>query len=345
MKLGRRQFLSATAALAAIGTTPQLFAYRGAQASPPARYPSDAWKVEDPRFENYTIFNTPLERHWSGGLWTEGPAWNAVGRYVVFSDIPRARQMRWDEATGKVSVLRHEVGYSNGNTFDAQGRLVACEHTPPRVLRYEWDGSTTVLAERYQGKPLNAPNDLVALPSGGIIFTDPGYGAHFDYEGSERELELETAIYYVDDDLDEPILLSEEVVKPNGIVLTPDGRGIYVSDSAPTHSDEPARIIRWTLGDEGRSVSDREVVVSSEDTIFDGMACDEDGNIWSSAAGGEGIDGVAVFSPQGELLGRVLLPEVCSNVCFAGRARNRLFMTASQSIYTLYTATRGAWLG
>lgn len=222
--------------------------------------------------------------------------------------------MRWDEATDQVSVLRHNVGYSNGNTFDHQGRLISCEHYPSRVLRYEWDGSTTVLAERYQGKPLNAPNDLVALPSGGVIFTDPGYGAHFDYEGKKRALELETAIYYVDDSLDEPIKLTEDIHKPNGIVLTPDGRSFYASDSAPTHFEEPARIIRWALSEDGRSVSDRQVVVTSEDTIFDGMACDIDGNIWSSANGGEGIDGVVVFSPTGELLGRVLLPGVFQRV-------------------------------
>lgn len=342
MKLGRRQFLSASAALAAVGTSPQLFALQSAQGSAPERYPIDAWKVEDSRFSDYMIFNSPLERHWSGGLWTEGPAWNAVGRYVVFSDIPRAKQMRWDESTGQVSVLRDNVGYSNGNTFDHQGRLIACEHYPSRVLRYEWDGSTTVLAERYQGKQLNAPNDVVALPSGGVIFTDPGYGAHFDYEGKKRDLELETAIYYVDDSLDEPIMLTDDIYKPNGIVLTPDGEGFYASDSAPTHFDEPARIIRWSLSEDGRSVSDRQVIVTSEDTIFDGMACDVDGNIWSSANGGEGIDGVVVFSPEGTLLGRVLLPEVCSNVCFAGKGRNRLFMTASQSVYTIYTAARGA---
>lgn len=342
MKLGRRQFLTATAALAAASTTPSLFARAAPSGPAPGRYPVDAWQIEDPRFEDYYIFNTPLERQWTGGLWLEGPAWNAVGRYAVFSDIPRALQMRWDEASGKVNVLRHKVGYSNGNTFDHQGRLVACEHSPARVLRYEWDGSTTVLAERYQGKPLNAPNDLVALPDGGIIFTDPGYGAHFDYEGSERDLELDTAIYYIDDSLDEPILLTDEIHKPNGIVLTPDGTGFYASDSAPTHFDEPAQIVRWSLAEDGQSVSDREVIVTSEDTIFDGMTCDEDGNIWSSAAGGEGIDGLAVFSPQGDLLGRVLLPEVCSNVCFVGENRNRLLMTASQSIYTLYTATRGA---
>lgn len=342
MKLGRRQFLSASAALAAVSTSPGLFAHSSSQAAAPQRYPDEAWKIIDERFKEYYLFNAPLQRRWTGGLWLEGPAWNAVGRYAVFSDIPRALQMRWDEATGKVSILRHKVGHSNGNTFDAHGRLVACEHYPPQVLRYEWDGSTTVLASQYQGKPLNAPNDLVALPSGGIIFTDPGYGAHFDYEGHKRELELKPAIYYIDDSLDEPILLTDEIYKPNGIALTPDGKGFYASDTAPSHfPDQPAAIIKWSLAEDGKSVSNRQEVVTSNSTTFDGLTCDVHGNIWSSASGGEGVDGVAIFAPDGALLGRILLPEVCSNVCFVGEDRNQLFMTASQSIYTLYTATQG----
>lgn len=346
MKLGRRQFISASAALAAASASPSLLAHatsQGMDSSPPQRYPIDAWQTIDERFEKLFVFNTPLERQWTGGLWLEGPAWNAVGRYAVFSDIPRARQMRWDEASGKVSVLRHKVGHSNGNTFDNRGRLVACEHHPAQVLRYEWDGSTTVLASHFQDKPLNAPNDLVALPSGGIIFTDPGYGAHVDYEGRKRELELKPAIYYVDDTLDEPILLTDEIHKPNGIALTPDGKGFYASDTAPSHfPDEPAAIIKWSLADDGKRVSDRQVIVTNQQETYDGLTCDVEGNIWSSVSGGEEVDGLGVFSPEGELLGRVLLPEVCANVCFVGGDRNRLLMTASQSIYTLYTATRGA---
>lgn len=343
MKLARRQFLSATVALAAASSAPALLAQATSPAASPQRYPDPTWKVVEEQFEDYMLFNTPLERQWTGGLWLEGPAWNAIGRYAVFSDIPRARQMRWDEASGQVNVLRHKVGHSNGNTFDAQGRLVACEHFPARVLRYEWDGSTTVLANQYQGKPLNAPNDLIALPAGGIIFTDPGYGAHIEYEGHKRELELDPAIYYIDDTLDEPILLTDEIHKPNGIALTPDGKGFYASDTAPSHfPDEPAAIIRWSLAEDGKSVSERQAIVTSQSETYDGLACDTQGNIWSSAAGGEGIDGLAIFTPDGALLGRVLLPEICSNVCFAGEDRNRLLMTASQSIYTLYTAARGA---
>ncbi|MEC9482571.1 MAG: SMP-30/gluconolactonase/LRE family protein, partial [Halomonas sp.] len=317
MKLGRRQFLSASAALAAASATPSLLAHNVPFTSAPQRYPSDVWHIVDDRFREYFVFNTPLQRQWTGGLWLEGPAWNAVGRYAVFSDIPRALQMRWDEVSGEVSVLRHQVGHSNGNTFDNHGRLVACEHSPARVLRYEWDGTKTVLASHYQGKRLNAPNDLVALPSGGIIFTDPGYGAHLDYEGAKRELELEPAIYYIDDTLDEPILLTDEIYKPNGIALTPDGKAFYASDTAPSHfPGQPAAIIKWTLADDGKSVSNRQEIVTSNSETYDGLTCDVHGNIWSSASGGVEVDGVAVFSPEGTLLGRILLPEICSNVCF-----------------------------
>lgn len=228
MSLGRREFLAATAAIGASSFAPSLFA----QAPAPQRYPVDAWQVVDDRFASYKLFNAPLEREWTGGLWLEGPAWNAVGRYAVFSDIPRARQMRWDEASGQVSVLRDHVGHSNGNAFDDRGRLVACEHSPARVVRYEWDGSLSVLASTYEGKPLNAPNDLVTLPGGAIIFTDPGYGAHSDYEGQKRELELDTAIYYWEEGLDEPRRLTTELFKPNGIALGPDGTS-YTSLTRP----------------------------------------------------------------------------------------------------------------
>jgi len=342
MTLGRRQFLAASAALGAAVTAPSLLA-GGLSGAPPSRYPDTAWHSLDERFDRYVLFNSPLERQWSGGLWLEGPAWNAIGRYAVFSDIPRARQMRWDEASGQVSVLRHEVGHSNGNTFDTQGRLVACEHSPARVVRYEWDGSLSVLVDQYNGKHLNAPNDLVALDSGGIIFTDPGYGAHVDYEGHRRELELDTAVYYWEDGMQEPLVLTTELFKPNGIALAPDGKSLYVTDTAPSHHpDQPATITRFTLADGGKRLDAMQRLVESDSEGYDGMTVDVDGNLWVGTSGGEGVDGVSVFAPDGTLIGRILLPEVCANVCFVGDDRNRLLMTASQSIYTLYTGTRGA---
>jgi|TARA_B100000700_G_scaffold216607_1_gene238122 gluconolactonase len=322
-------------------TAPSIMA-GGLTGAPPSRYPIEAWQSLDDRFDRYMLFNSPLERHWSGGLWLEGPAWNAVGRYAVFSDIPRARQMRWDEATGQVSVLRHEVGHSNGNAFDAQGRLVACEHSPARVVRYEWDGSVSVLADQFNGKRFNAPNDLVTLKSGGIIFTDPGYGAHVDYEGHRRELELDTAVYYWEDGMDQPKVLTTELYKPNGIALGPDGKTLYVTDTAPSHyPDQPATINRFTLADDGKRLEKAHRLVASKSEGYDGMTVDMDGNLWVGTSGGEGADGVSIFASDGVLIGRILLPEVCANVCFVGDDRNRLLMTASQSIYTIYTGARG----
>lgn len=338
MSLGRREFLAATAAIGATAAAPSLFAH----AATPERYPIDAWQVVDDRFEQYMLFNAPLEREWTGGLWLEGPAWNAVGRYAVFSDIPRARQMRWDEASGQVSVLRDHIGHSNGNAFDDRGRLIACEHSPAQVVRYEWDGSRHVLTSTFDGKPLNAPNDLVTLPGGAIIFTDPGYGAHSDYEGKQRSLELETAIYYWEDGMQEPTRLTTELYKPNGIALGADGSSLYVTDTAPSHHpDQPATITRFTFSAENRTLAGAERLVESTSEGYDGMCCDEDGNLWVGTSGGEGKDGVSVFAPDGTLIGRVLLPEVCANVCFVGEKRNRLLMAASQSLYTLYTGARG----
>ncbi|WP_110667359.1 SMP-30/gluconolactonase/LRE family protein [Salinicola halophilus] len=340
MTLHRRQFLSAAAAGAALALSSRAFAKPSDKV--PSRYPDDAWQVLDDRFDAYYVFNSPLERHWSEGLWVEGPAYNAVGRYAVFSDIPNARQMRWDEVTGEVSVLREGVGHSNGNAFDHHGRLVACEHSPARVVRYEWDGSLTVLASHYQGKRLNAPNDLVVLADDGILFTDPGYGAHADYEGEKRDLELPPAIYYVDDTLEEPVRVTDELVKPNGVALAADARTLYASDTAPSHRpDEPATISRFTLSDNGRRLENREIVVSSHDETYDGIKLDVDGNLWSSVSGGKGHDGVSVFAPDGDRIGRILLPEVCANLCFVGEKRNRLLMTASRSVYTIHTGTRG----
>lgn len=344
MDPARRRLLAASAAAALTGAAPALARPPIPSADAPVRYPDPAWEVLDPAFEDYFVFNTPLQRLWTGGLWLEGPAWNAVGRYVVFSDIPRARQMRWDEVTGQVSVLREGVGHANGNAFDARGRLLACEHSPARVLRYEHDGRTTAL-ERYEGRLLNAPNDLVPLPEGGLIFTDPGYGALGDYEGRERPLQLPPCIYHVDDGLERPVPLTDALVRPNGIALSPDGRTLYATDSAPTDGAGPARIVSWPLSPDRRSVGEMQTLVSVDgDGVFhDGIAVDEDGNIWAgTVGGGEGVDGVTVYTAAGRRIGRIRLPEACANLCFVGADRNRLFMTASQSIYSLYTGARGS---
>ena len=240
----RRTFLTAGAsAAAAVALSRSAFAQtQGFAIGPePIRYPSGVWKVLDERFQKYMIGNTPLVREWTGGMWAEGPAWNGVGRYVVFSDIPNNADAL-DEATGKVTQLRAPSNFSNGNTFDYQGRQISCEHQTARVVRYEYQGEPTVLASTFEGKRLNAPNDAIVHPNGGgILFTDPGYGSHFYYEGTVRELELPTSVYHIDAQSARLTKLTDEILKPNGLCFSPDHRFLYVADTAPTHHPKERR--------------------------------------------------------------------------------------------------------
>jgi gluconolactonase len=300
----------------------------------PVRFPSAVWKVLDDRFRKYVIGNTPLVREWTGALWSEGPAWSGVGRYVVFSDIPNNRQMRWDEVTGQVTLLRPTSNFSNGNTFDARGRQISCEHQTARVVRYEHQGEPTVLAETFEGKRLNAPNDVVVHPGdGGILFTDP-----------VRELELPTCVYHIDPKSGRLTRLTDEILMPNGLCFSPDCRILYVADTAPTHHPgEKAKIMAWDVQDDGRRLTNRREFVVQDRGFHDGIRADVDGNIWCGTGfGGEGVDGVHVYAPDGAKIGQILMPEGTANLCFIGKHRNRLFIAASQSVYTLYTAAQGA---
>jgi len=343
MTIHRRALLTGGAALGAALAMPHIV--RAQSLAPqPSRYPDDAWEVLDPRFSQYMIGNTPLQRQWSGALWAEGPAWNGVGRYAVFSDIPNNRQMRWDEVTGAVTPLRNHSNHSNGNTFDFEGRQISCEHSTARVVRYGHQGPAEVLAETFEGKQLNAPNDAVVHPDdGGIIFTDPGYGSHWYYEGTVRELELPTSIYHIDASSGALTRLSDEIFKPNGLCFSPDYRTLYVADSAATHHPEPARIIAWNVEDNGRRLTGRREFATLESGFHDGLRADVDGNVWAATGfAGEGQDGVHVYAPDGTKIGQIKTPEGCANLTFVGEHRNRLLMTASQSIYSIYTAAQGA---
>ncbi|MDE0101859.1 MAG: SMP-30/gluconolactonase/LRE family protein [Bryobacterales bacterium] len=315
----------------------------------PTRYPDPDIVSLDRRFDKYKLGNTPIQRLHVGTLWAEGPAWNGVGRYLVYSDIPNDLQLRWLDDDGHVSVFQKPSGNSNGNTFDWQGRQLSCEHGNRRLVRYEHDGSVTVLADSWQGKPLNAPNDAVVDPDGDIWFTDPGYGSLMHYEGNKRPLEIKEAVYRIDGQTGQMEIATDEIFKPNGLCFSPDYKLLYVADTGASHYPEAEREIKvWdvqdgrTLGN-GRTFASMRMDGFEQAGMADGIRCDRDGNIWSSAGWvGAGYDGVHIFAPDGSRIGLIRLPEICSNVCFGGVKRNRLFMTASQSLYAVYVEAQGA---
>lgn len=345
--LGRREFLASAAAIAA-GTASVLRAQeRDWTGKNPVRYPDPDIVVLDKRFAKYKIGNTPIQRLHTGMLWAEGPAWNGVGKYLMWSDIPKNVQLRRIDDDGHVSVFRNPANYSNGNTFDWEGRQLSCEHGTRRVVRYEHNGKVTVLADKWQGKPFNAPNDIVVHPDGGIWFTDPGYGALMNYEGFTGKLEIKEAVYRIDGKTGKIEMVTDEIFKPNGICFSPDYKKLYVADTGSSHyPDAPKNIKVWDVADSTKLRKGREFVsmeLSGKTGLADGIRADVDGNVWASAGWvGAGYDGVHIFAPDGVRIGQILLPEICSNVCFGGPRRNRLFMTGSQSLYAVYVETQGA---
>jgi gluconolactonase len=317
----------------------------------PIRYPDPDIVVLDPRFAKIKLGNAPIRRLHTGMLWAEGPAWNGVGRYLVWSDIPNDIQLRWIEDDGHVSVIRRPAGNSNGNTFDREGRQISCEHGNRRVVRYEYDGKVAILADRFEGKALNAPNDPVVHPDGGIWFTDPGYGALSDYEGNKGPLELKEAVYRIDPGSGKLAKVTDELFKPNGLCFSPDYKTLYVADTGASHYPTAPRNIRaYDVIDgvklsRGREFTSMKLAMPAGEYsgFADGIRADVEGNIYAAAGWvGPGYDGVHVFAPDGVRIGQILLPEICANVCFGGPKHNRLFMAASQSLYAVYLDTRGA---
>ena len=309
----------------------------------PVRYPDPAIEILDPWFKNYAIGNSVVERLWTGCRWAEGPVWFGDGRYLLWSDIPNNRILRWTEETGEVSVYRSPSNNSNGNTRDKQGRLITCEHGARRVTRTEHDGTITVLMNRYEGKRLNAPNDVVVHEDGHVWFTDPGYGIILNYEGHRAAFELPTNVYRLNPDTGEATVVVGELEKPNGLCFSPDYSRLYLVDTGASHKPDHSRHIRAYDVVEGSSLTNGRDFCDMAPGTSDGIRCDIDGNLWASAGwGGEGFDGVHVFSPDGDLIGRIHLPEVCANLCFGGVKKNRLFMAGSQSLYSLYVETQGA---
>ena len=307
--------------------------------SPATFYPDPAVQVLDPSFAKYRLPLAAVERLGTGLRWAEGPVWFGDGRYLLVSDIPNNRIVRWDEETGALSNFRKPSEYANGNTRDGQGRLVTCEHGGRRVTRTEHDGSITVLIDRFEGKRLNSPNDVVVKSDGSIWFTDPPFGLLGDYEGNRAEPELPPAVYRLDPATGRATVVEDATPGPNGLAFSPDEKTLYLVASRA----EPREIVAFDVSEDGRLGNRRVLIDAGPGGTPDGFRLDEDGNLWCGwGMGTPELDGVMVFNPAGAPIGRIQLPERCANLCFGGRRRNRLFMAASQSIYALYVNTRGA---
>ena len=285
------------------------------------------FEVFDPRFSSCLIGHARVERLWTGARWAEGPAWFAAGRYLVWSDIPNNRMLRYDDCDGAVSVFRQPSNNANGNTRDRQGRLVTCEHDSRRVTRTEYDGSITVLADNYRGKKLNSPNDVVVSSDGSVWFTDPQFGILGYYEGQLDTSEVAPAIYRIDGQTGVLSMVADEIPGPNGLAFSPDEKILYVVASRA----DPREIRAFDVVDGSRLANGR-VFINAADGSPDGFRVDIEGNLWCGwGMGTEELDGVRVFNPEGAAIGHIRLPERAANLCFGGRHRNRLFMTASGS--------------
>ncbi len=337
--LPRRDFLAAGAAviaLAAVSSIPRALG----QWQPSPRYPDPSIKILDPSFAKYRIASAKVERLATGQRWAEGPVWFGDGRFLLWSDIPNNRLMRWDEESGAVSVFRQPSNNANGNTRDRQGRLLTCEHLTRRVTRTEYDGAITVIADRFDGKPLNSPNDIVCKSDDSIWFTDPPFGVLGFYEGEKATPELPTNVYRWDPKTKQLFIVAGDIARPNGLAFSPDESTLYVVEAGVA-----PRVIRAFDVVEGgtRLAKSRALITAEPNGTPDGLRVDVDGNLWVGwGMGAEGLDGVNVFNPTGKLIGRIDLPERCANVCFGGRHRNRLFMVASTSVYSLFVNTQGA---
>jgi gluconolactonase len=294
--------------------------------------------VLDPRFNAVIFPHTKLEKLWTGARWAEGPAYFPAGRYLIFSDIPNDRLLRFDECSNTVSVFRQPCFNENGHTVDPQGRLISCEHRGRVVSRTEHDGSRTILASHYQGKRLNSPNDVVVKSDGSIWFTDPSYGIDSEYEGDLSPHEVEGCyVYRIDPQSGELTAVITEMHMPNGIAFSPDESLLYVADTGTTHDPSVAPVIRvYRVNPDGKSVSEGRVFATCEAGLFDGFRVDVKGLIWTSAG-----DGVHCYHPDGTLLGKIPVPEICANVTFGGPKRNRLYIMGQTSLYSLFLNTQG----
>ncbi len=307
---------------------------------PSQRYPDPAVHVLDPSFAKYRLALASVERLATSMRWCEGPVYFGDGRYLLWSDIPNNRIMRWDEETGNVSVFRKPSNNANGNTRDRQGRLVTCEHDARRVTRTEYDGTITVLIDKFDDKPLNSPNDVVVKSDGSIWFTDPPFGILGNYEGHVATPELPTNVYRLDPTTARATVVAGDIKGPNGLAFSPDEKKMYIVASRAT----PREIHAYDVIDDGTRLANGRVLITAEEGgTPDGFRVDVDGNLWCGwGMGSPALDGVKIFNPEGKPIGFIALPERAANVCFGGVKRNRLFMAASHSVYSLYVNTQGA---
>jgi gluconolactonase len=305
---------------------------------PSLRYPDPLVSALDPRFNKYKLPLASVERLYTGARWGEGPVWFGDGRYLVWSDIPNNRMLRWDEESGATSVFRKPSNNGNGNTRDRAGRLVTCEHLTRRVTRTEYDGAITVICDRFAGKRLNSPNDVVVKSDGSIWFTDPQFGILSNYEGETAEPELPMNVYRVDGKSGAVTVVADGINAPNGLCFSPDEKTIYIVESR----SEPRRILKFDVAASGDKIANGKILIDAgPHGTPDGMRCDIDGNLWCGWGMTAELDGVRVFTAQGEPIGHIALPERCANLCFGGRLRNRLFIAAAHSLYSLYVNTQG----
>ena len=305
--------------------------------NPSARYPDPAVQILDKSFAQYRLPLAGVERLATGMRWAEGPVWFGDGRYLLWSDIPNNRIMRWDEETGATSVFRKPSNNANGNTRDRQGRLITCEHDSRRVTRTEYDGALTVICDNFGGKKLNSPNDVVVKSDGSIWFTDPQFGILSYYEGHVDKSELPMNVYRVDGASAAVAIVADGIEAPNGLCFSPDEKKLYIVESR----SEPRRILSYDVAGGSKLVGRKILIDAGPHGTPDGMRCDIDGNLWCGWGMTEALDGVRVFNPAGAPIGHIALPERCANLCFGGRHRNRLFMAASHSLYSLYVNTQG----
>ncbi len=337
----RRAFLAGTAAAA----TAAALKSAGADVLPLGDLPN--WRYPDPRVEaldkrfKAKVGNAAIERIATGFRWAEGPVYFRDGGYLLWSDIPNNRIMRWLEDDGHLSVFRANSNYSNGNTRDHEGRLITCEHDARRVTRTELDGSMTVLIDNFQGKKLNAPNDAVVAADGAVWFTDPGYGIFGNYEGHKAELELPARVYRLDVKTGQATVVADDFDKPNGLAFSLDEKKLYIIDSGITHGGRSNLRVFDVSGD--KLTNGKVFAENFAPGFTDGVRTDIDGNVWCSMGWADPKeDGVRCYAPNGDLIGKIHLPETCANLCFGGKKRNRLFMTASTSVYATYVETQGA---